>query len=111
MQLTVIFSMIFAILIAIFAGLNSLPVPVNLLFLKVEMSLAIVILMSTVVGAALMYFINMFKAFKNRKKIKSLERENKKLLAQRDEYKNQLENSEASILEVKKAEESDEIKE
>ena len=79
MQLTVIISMIFAIFIAVFAGLNSTVVPVNLLVVKPEMSLAIVILMSAVIGAAIMYSLNMIKAFKRSRELKTETKEKKAL--------------------------------
>ena len=79
MQLTVIISMIFAIFIAVFAGLNSTVVPVNLLVVKPEMSLAIIILMSAVFGAAVMYLLNMIKAFKRSRELKSEMKEKKVL--------------------------------
>ena len=79
MQLTVIFSMIFAIFIAIFAGLNSNVVEVNLLFVKSQLSQAIVILISAIFGAALMYLLNFFKSLKKSNEIRTLKKSNAKL--------------------------------
>lgn len=81
MQLTVILSLIFAIVIAIFAGLNSDVVNVNLLFTKVEMSLAIVILISAIIGSVIVYFMNIVKSLRRGKEIKQLTKEMKKLQA------------------------------
>lgn len=78
MQLTIILSLLFAVIIAIFAGLNSSVVVVNFLFTKVEMSQAIVILISAVFGAVLVYLINIVKAFKRKREIKTLSSENSK---------------------------------
>jgi uncharacterized integral membrane protein len=79
MQLTVILSMMFAIFIAIFAGLNSNVVEVNLLFVKSELSQAIVILISAIFGAALMYLLNFFKSLKKSNEIRTLRKSNEKL--------------------------------
>ncbi len=76
MQLTVILSMMFAIFIAIFAGLNSNVVEVNLLFVKSELSQAIVILISAIFGAALMYLLNFFKSLKKSNEIRTLRKSN-----------------------------------
>lgn len=91
MQLTVIISMIFAIFIAVFAGLNSTVVPVNLLVIKPEMSLAIVILMSAVFGAAIMYLLNVIKAFKRSRELKAEVKEKQTLQKEIDELKAALE--------------------
>jgi len=85
MQLTVILSMIFAIFIAVFAGLNSKVVDVNLLFVQLEMSLAIIILISAVVGAAIMYLLNMLKGFRHSRALKA---EKKEKLILKKEIKN-----------------------
>jgi uncharacterized integral membrane protein len=94
MQLTVIISMIFAIFIAVFAGLNSTVVPVNLLVIKPEMSLAIVILMSAVFGAAIMYLLNVIKAFKRSRELKAEVKEKKTLQKEVEELKAALEEKE-----------------
>ena len=109
MQLTVIISMIFAIFIAVFAGLNSTVVPVNLLVVKPEMSLAIVILMSAVFGAAIMYLLNMIKAFKRSRELKTEVKEKQALQKEIDELKKALVEKEK---EKKKKEEksSDDLK-
>ncbi|HKL43566.1 MAG TPA: LapA family protein [Clostridia bacterium] len=91
MQLTVIISMIFAIFIAVFAGLNSTVVPVNLLVIRPEMSLAIVILMSAVFGAAIMYLLNVIKAFKRSRELKAEIKEKQMLQKEIDELKVALE--------------------
>ena len=79
MQFTVILTLIFAIIIAIFAGLNSAVVTLNLLVTQFEISLAIVILISAVLGAIIMYLVNIFKSLKKSKKIKNLKKEKSSL--------------------------------
>jgi putative membrane protein len=100
MQLTVIISMIFAIFIAVFAGLNSTVVDVNLLVVKLEMSLAIVILMSAVFGAAIMYLLNMVKAFKRSRELKTEIKEKKALRKEVEKLTATLEEKEKSNDEI-----------
>ena len=100
MQLTVIMSLIFAIVIAIFAGLNSSVVEVNLFFIKKEVSLAIVILISSVFGASLVYMINILKSVKLKVKSKALEKQNLLLNNEIRKYETKIEELMAK-LEVK----------
>lgn len=108
MQLTVIISMIFAIFIAVFAGLNSTVVPVNLLVIKPEMSLAIVILMSAVIGAAIMYLLNMIKAFKRSRELKTEIKEKQILQKEIEKLKATLKEKEELTEESNESNESDE---
>ncbi|MDM8534098.1 LapA family protein [Clostridiaceae bacterium HSG29] len=101
MQLTVIFSLLFAVVIAIFAGLNSKVVEVNLLFIKPEMSQAIVILISAIFGAALMYLLNFVKSIKKSGEIRVLKKANTKLEQEKSDLNNKIN---------KKNEETNEIK-
>jgi len=111
MQLTVIISMIFAIFIAVFAGLNSTVVPINLLVIKPEMSLAIVILMSAVFGAAIMYLLNMIKAFKRSRELKTEIKEKKALRKEVEKLTATLEEKEKSNDESDEALIENELKE
>lgn len=104
MQLTVILSMIFAIIVAIFAGLNSNVVQVNLLFIKPEMSLAIIILISAISGAAIMYLLNIFKTFKKSKEIKNLTKIIDKKDIEIKKLNNEIKEKDIKIEEIKKIE-------
>jgi uncharacterized integral membrane protein len=79
MQFSFILSLIFAILVAAFALLNSSTTIINLIFTKVETSQALVILFSAALGALIVYLLNIFRQIKSSMKIKELEKENKRL--------------------------------
>jgi len=84
MQLTYIFALLFALVVAIFALLNAQPVTVDFVFNEFQISLALVILVSAFAGAIILGFLGLFrqvrKGFKSREinaKIKNLEEQNK----------------------------------
>lgn len=97
-----IFSLIFAILVGIFAVGNSNKVLIDLFFTEIEMSQAIVIIVSALLGAIIVSFLNWVQALKLKKEIKelhkkieSLEVDNGKLtslMESREEEVNQLNN-------------------
>ena len=72
MQKGFIFSLIFAAIIAIFALANADKVAIDLLFTKVQISQAIVIFISTILGALIMALLGMVRTFKLKKEIKEL---------------------------------------
>jgi putative membrane protein len=75
-----IVAILIAILIAGFASLNANPVSINLLFWKApEISLAIVVLISVLVGVVVAALFGIPGYFKDRKKIRSLEKRIKEL--------------------------------
>ncbi|MCL2121042.1 MAG: LapA family protein [Clostridiales bacterium] len=61
MQLNLILLMIFAIVVAIFAIQNTLPVIIRFLFWNVNTSLVIVILVSVAAGALMMFLVDLTK--------------------------------------------------
>jgi len=69
MQKNIIIALLFAIIITIFALLNSSPVPINLLFVELDISVALVILIAAALGAILVYSLNMFAKMKAKKKL------------------------------------------
>ena len=75
MQKSLIFTLLFSIVIAVFAILNASPIPVNLIFSKLEISAALVILISAAFGALIIYSLDVVSRFKSRKEIKALEKE------------------------------------
>ena len=75
MQKNVVFSLIFAIVIALFAVLNSASVPVRLFITTVEMSQAVVILVSATIGAVIMYILNIVQILSLKKQIKKLKKD------------------------------------
>lgn len=67
-----IFSLIFAALVGLFAVGNSDKVLIDLFFTEIEMSQAIVIFISALLGAIIVAFIGWVKTFKLKKEIKEL---------------------------------------
>ncbi|MGO1370929.1 MAG: LapA family protein [Senegalia sp. (in: firmicutes)] len=70
MQLWFIISLVFAILIAVFALQNSASVLINFLFTEVEVSQALVIFISALVGAIIVALLGMVRHRKMSKTIK-----------------------------------------
>ncbi|OPL07959.1 MAG: hypothetical protein AVO33_02460 [delta proteobacterium ML8_F1] len=79
MQVTFILSMIFAIVITIFALANSGTVTISFVFKSFELSQAVVILVSAVTGAVVVFLLNLVSKAKSSMKIKALNRQVKEL--------------------------------
>lgn len=77
MQLNIILILIFAILVTLFTIFNASPVIVNLFFTEMNVSLALIIIISVLAGAILVALIDTYRKFVNSKKIKIA---NKKIL-------------------------------
>lgn len=87
MQLNVVLTLIFAVVITVFAVVNSAAVTVNLIFTTLELSLAIVIVASGLIGACIIWFFGIVKIMRLKKKIKDESRkclELEKLLTQNE---------------------------
>ena len=88
MQVYIVLILIFAIIITLFALFNSVIVPVSLLFFEVEVSLALVIIVSTLIGAVLTALIGTARKIRSGKEIKGLTKkttELEKQIALKDE--------------------------
>lgn len=72
MQKSFIVVLITAVIVAVFAVLNTDIVNVNLMFVKFPMSLALVILVSAVLGALSMFLMNILQVLKLKRQIKQL---------------------------------------
>ncbi len=83
MQGTIIFGLIFAIIVAIFALQNATIVALNILIWNFEISLAVVVLASIIFGALVIGIFSYFKQFQ-------LKRENKKLRLEKEEIQQKL---------------------
>ncbi|GAA0721319.1 hypothetical protein GCM10008905_11640 [Clostridium malenominatum] len=59
MRIGFILSLVFAIIVTIFAIQNSAVITVNFLFTKLEISLALIIFISTIVGAIIVTFLGL----------------------------------------------------
>lgn len=73
MQILFIFSLIFAILVSIFAVMNSDPVTIKLLWKQFEFSQAIVILGSAAFGAIIVALMGMVSRVKSTLKVRELQ--------------------------------------
>lgn len=74
MQKNIIITLILSVFIAVFAILNSAAVPVNLVFTTINLSAALVILISACVGAIIVYSMDALAKRKTKKIIKENEK-------------------------------------
>jgi uncharacterized integral membrane protein len=72
MQKSFVITLIFAVFIALFAVMNSAVVNINLFFASFQLSQAVVILISAVIGAICVYALSFVQIFSLKKQIKSL---------------------------------------
>jgi putative membrane protein len=80
MQQYFILSLIASIIVVVFAVTNAAAVPVKVFFAQYELSLALIIFISTAFGAVIATMIALVKQFKLNKQIKSLTTDNQTLL-------------------------------
>ncbi len=88
MQVLFIFSLIFAILVSIFAVMNSDPVTIKILWKQYEFSQAIVILGSAAFGAIIVAFLGIVNRVKTRLKVRELQNKIKGLEKELEELGN-----------------------
>lgn len=79
MQFVIVLSMIFAIFIALFALQNAAVITINFLWYKLNLSQAVVILGSALVGLLVMIPFDIVRRIKNSMKISELNNQIKKL--------------------------------
>ncbi len=79
MQVILVVSMVFSIIVALFAVQNAGIVVVNLLWYKVSLSQAVIILGSALIGVLIMVPFDIARTIKNKLKIMELSGENKRL--------------------------------
>ncbi|MBP1743927.1 MAG: hypothetical protein H6Q58_905 [Firmicutes bacterium] len=75
MQVWFVISLLFSIIIAVFAALNSDVVTIRLFFARYELSQSIVIILSAVIGAVITIFFGLFGKLKSLKKVRELNSE------------------------------------
>ncbi|PRR80152.1 Lipopolysaccharide assembly protein A [Clostridium liquoris] len=97
MQIGFILSLVFAILVAIFAIQNSSVIVVNFLFAKVEISQALIIFISAILGAVIIMLLGLRREFNLKhnnkqltKKINEMELESLNLSKENKELKDSL---------------------
>jgi uncharacterized integral membrane protein len=86
MQLYFVLSLIASIVVVIFAVTNAAPVPVRFFFAKYEFSLALIIFISTALGAIIATMLGLIKQFKLKKQIKKLNVENQMLIIENKKF-------------------------
>ena len=74
MRFNIVMMLIFAIIITGFAIINAASVTVNLFFVNVEVSLALVIIIATLIGAILVILFDMYRNIQNRNATKELKK-------------------------------------
>lgn len=83
-EIKFIISLLFAVLVAIFAIQNAGSVEINFLFTKFTISQAVVILSSAIVGAFIVVLLSLVKQIKQNMKIKQLNKEIETLAEEKD---------------------------
>lgn len=72
MQIWFLLSLLFSILVAVFAVLNSNVVPIKLYWIDYQLSQSLVILISAILGAMVAIFLGVFSKVKSSLKIREL---------------------------------------
>ncbi len=86
MQIWFIASLVFAVLVALFAVMNSDPVTIRFFWAKHEFSQAIVILGSALIGAIIVGLLSMFQYFRLGFKKRELQNTIKRLEKEKEEF-------------------------
>ncbi len=94
--------LVLLVFVSIFAVMNAGNVNINFFFMNIEVSLALVIFVSALLGAIIAFIISLFDKFKKYKKVDAI----KKALK---ECENRVEELELKLQENKKENEKDEI--
>jgi uncharacterized integral membrane protein len=90
MQLYFILSLITSIIVIIFAITNAAAVPVRIFFVKYELSLALIIFISTAFGAIIASMLGLVKQFKLKKQLKKLNNEKQALLTEQEKLQEEI---------------------
>lgn len=89
MQLWFILSLIFAVLIALFAVANSGEVTLNLVFTQLPANQSVIILASAAIGAIIASFFGVFKKLKASLKVRDLNHQIKELQSKIENLQNE----------------------
>lgn len=93
-----IFTLLVALVVALFAVQNADPVTINLLWYAPDVPLVLVILGSAFAGALIVFFMAIWREFRLKGKVKA------KAKAEAKEHKEALENAELKSTEIKSTE-------
>lgn len=85
MQKNLIIILVLSIFISLFAILNAGAVPINLFFTSLEISVALVILISATIGAVIVFSLDTASKYQYRKKIKETQKYAEKLEKEKEE--------------------------
>ncbi|MGE5629343.1 MAG: lipopolysaccharide assembly protein LapA domain-containing protein [Solirubrobacterales bacterium] len=105
MQIWFIISLVFSLIIALFAALNSDVVTIRLIFAKYQLSQSLVIILSAAIGAIIAIFLGLFSKIKTKLKIRELNNEIKAANAKIAELKAALDKKEGEALTTPKVNE------
>lgn len=83
-QFLFLLSLIFAVIVCVFALTNATPVTINLFFYKFEGSLALVIFLSAMLGAIVLALLGVARFIRFRIEIKRLTKERDLLIKEKD---------------------------
>ena len=97
-QILFIISLIFAIIITIFAITNAEPVTINLIYQEVIASQALVIFVSAAIGAVIVSMLGIIKYIKLTMGLKKLKKENEALKIELDGLKAMNENEKIPVI-------------
>lgn len=91
MQLLLIFALVFALGVALFAVQNATPVEISFLIYRFqEISLVVVILISVLTGAIIVFLLSAFKQVSYLRKIHALEKQKEALEKQNETLRQEL---------------------
>jgi lipopolysaccharide assembly protein A len=101
MQVWFVVSLLFSIIIAVFAALNSDVVTIQLFFARYELSQSIVIILSAVLGAVITIFFGLFGKLKSLKKTRELNSEIKYYKSKNQELNDELKKKDIELASLK----------
>jgi lipopolysaccharide assembly protein A len=101
MQVWFVVSLLFSIIIAVFAALNSDVVTIQLFFARYELSQSIVIILSAVLGAVITIFFGLFGKLKSLKKTRELNSEIKYYKSKNQELNDALKKKDIELASLK----------
>src|SRR5690606_23593118 len=103
MEKSFILSLIFAVIVAVFALKNGDKVLIDFIFTKVEVSQAIVIFLSAILGAVVVAILNGVKNVKHKKEIRDLNKKIQSIKEENNNMKALLEDRGEEITKLKKS--------
>jgi uncharacterized integral membrane protein len=101
MQFWFVVSLLFSIIIAIFAALNSNVVTIRLFFATYELSQSIVIILSAVIGAVIAIFFGLFGRIKSAMKMRELNSEIKYYKSKNEELSSTIQKKDIELATLK----------